>query len=1058
MSTVHNLDLQEGERLGLIGPDGQVLATTLPQDNPFGWQSDFVGPGIEGEIEAVLEYDGELIIAGRNNLSAGSISNAAILAWDGEAWRRLGTERFGSDFATIISELIIFQGELIAAGSFTRIGERTIQRIARWDGTQWHPLGSEESNGVGDDEASLVTALAIHEGELIVGGGFNTVNGEVANKLARWDGSQWATLGVGPNNGIRRSPGPARVVALASLGNELIVAGDFDFAGAVETSELARWNGASWQAIPESESFFDPSQSATAMTVFDQKVYIAGTYFWDHLVTWDGTSLESQPYSLCQGHPICDEDIEQLLVFDNELYGVGSFLYRNIPSDITRLSALARWTGSGWHFPSDNEGAYLSRPGKSATSYNNNLLVGGTFRSAGDLGLNGLAAFDGQSWQAIPEEGGNGVPNGTVMASVIWNGELVIGGSFRWAGPNRVNGLARWDGVSWHAFEGPSDIGVGYGEVLALQPLGQDLFVAGNFDEAGGIPSRNIARYNTAGWSAIDTGYVEQKTIETMTVWQNQLIAPLGDDSGSISSSVTEIAAFDGSNWTSLHPAGSAEYFSSTIHALDVYQGDIYAAGEFNSVDGKPIRHIARYTGSAWQALSSDQQPNYDVVALQVFNDDLWVGGSFSTIGELYFAYLARWNGNEWQAVRNDDRDRARLRSVNALSVWNDQIVAAGLFDTPLEERDKYLGRHTGNRWAFFEGPVRDTPNSIVQDIVRWNDRDLFVGDFTQAGGRPAWRIAEFSLEPATIEIDQVEILTDSWSPPNSAIVSATVTGLISSPDSGVVIISSDQNESCKTYSGDPVDEFSQTFMCQIDFEGGGPRTLTARFEASNTHSEDESESVSTNARWPTQIEFAPMIPADQQTVGQPFDIVVNFTGAGEPTGHIQIYSQFLETLCVITLPDDRCTAVRFYEGDIELQAVYAGDLLNQAASATAPYSLVRGDLVFSPQRIDFGDLAIGQTSDPRVLSVRNVSGARLTINSIGHPAPPFEELPLGSCRPLPLALEQGEECTLYYQFTPGSPAEDASFIIQSSAADAPHVVFLRGFGIDTIFEDAFRW
>ena len=68
------------------------------------------------------------------------------------------------------------------------------------------PWAAKSPTRVGDDEASLVTALAIHEGELIVGGGFNTVNGEVANKLARWDGSQWATLGVGPNNGIPSQP------------------------------------------------------------------------------------------------------------------------------------------------------------------------------------------------------------------------------------------------------------------------------------------------------------------------------------------------------------------------------------------------------------------------------------------------------------------------------------------------------------------------------------------------------------------------------------------------------------------------------------------------------------------------------------------------------------------------------------------------------------------------------------------------------------------------------------------------------------------------------------
>ena len=79
-----------------------------------------------------------------------------------------------------------------------------------------------------------------------------------------------------------------------------------------------------------------------------------------------------------------------------------------------------------------------------------------------------------------------------------------------------------------------------------------------------------------AGWSAIDTGYVEQKTIETMTVWQNQLIAPLGDDSGSISSSVTEIAAFDVQTG---HHSTRPDQPSTSVRRfmpLTFNQGDIY--------------------------------------------------------------------------------------------------------------------------------------------------------------------------------------------------------------------------------------------------------------------------------------------------------------------------------------------------------------------------------------------------------------------------------------------------------------------------------------------------
>ena len=62
------------------------------------------------------------------------------------------------------------------------------------------------------------------------------------------------------------------------------------------------------------------------------------------------------------------------------------------------------------------------------------------------------------------------------------------------------------------------------------------------------------------------------------------------------------IAAWDGKHW---HSFGSAitdsDFFE--VNALEVYQGDLYAAGWFDGVDGLPISHIARWDGTHWLAV-----------------------------------------------------------------------------------------------------------------------------------------------------------------------------------------------------------------------------------------------------------------------------------------------------------------------------------------------------------------------------------------------------------------------------------------------------------------------
>jgi len=99
------------------------------------------------DVFALVVYNGDLIAAGRFT-SAGGVAANSIARWDGATWRPLGTGMSGQlDFNCILS-LSVYNGELIAAGRFTGLGGApSTGGIGRWDGTTWRSLGSGLSGG-----------------------------------------------------------------------------------------------------------------------------------------------------------------------------------------------------------------------------------------------------------------------------------------------------------------------------------------------------------------------------------------------------------------------------------------------------------------------------------------------------------------------------------------------------------------------------------------------------------------------------------------------------------------------------------------------------------------------------------------------------------------------------------------------------------------------------------------------------------------------------------------------------------------------------------------------
>jgi hypothetical protein len=84
--------------------------------------------------------------------------------------------------------------------------------------------------------------------------------------------------------------------------------------------------------------------------------------------------------------------------------------------------------------------------------------------------------------------------------------------------------------------------------------------------------------------------------------------------------------------------------------------------------------HIARWDGSSWSALGSGV--SHPVNVLSVYDNELIAAGDFTTAGDMEANYIARWDGSSWLPLGSGMNDE-----VSALAVYNDELIAGGYFN-----------------------------------------------------------------------------------------------------------------------------------------------------------------------------------------------------------------------------------------------------------------------------------------------------------------------------------------------------------------------------------------
>jgi WD40 repeat protein len=700
------------------------------------WAAGFNYPGINrGVASLVFGPDGSLY-AGGEFTAAGAVAASRIARWDGAQWHPLGSGMAGGDYPSVWDLAFGPDGSLYAGGNFTTAGGVAANFIARWDGSQWQPLGS----GMAGGGYPYVRVLALGpDGSLYAGGSFQTAGGVTVNGIARWDGatSSWHPLGSGMGGDY------TNVYALAvGPDGSLYAGGDFSSAGGVAANSIARWDGSQWHPLGSGMGGEDyPSVSALAFGP-DGSLYAGGGFLTaggvaaNSIARWDGATSSWHPL----GNGMAGGGYPYVHVLalgpDGSLYAGGAFTTAGgVAADF-----IARWDGAQWH-PLGS--GMNSTVGTLAFGSDGSLYAGGWFTTAGEVDANHVARWDGAQWQLVFVCAGNGLGGGADALAVGPDSSLYAGGVFQTAGTVAADFIARWDGAtsSWQPVGSGTNSSV---NALAFGPDGS-LYAGGSFTAAGAVAASRIARWDgaTSSWHPLGSGMAggDYPWVWALAFGPDGSLYAGGNFTRAGGVTANSIARWDGSQW---RPLGSGMGGSVLALALGP-DGSLYAGGSFQTAGGITANNIARWDGatSSWHPLGGGMNSQVDALAVGP-DGSLYAGGNFTTAGGVTANGIARWDGvtSSWHPL-----GAGMNGQVDALAVGPDGSLYAGGYFTQ-------AGRVTANSIARWDGarsswhPLGSGMDDWVTALAVGVDGSLYVGGwFTIAGDKPSSHIAQWTGE-----------------------------------------------------------------------------------------------------------------------------------------------------------------------------------------------------------------------------------------------------------------------------------------------------------------------
>ena len=401
-----------------------------------------------------------------------------------------------------------------------------------------------------------------------------------------------------------------------------------------------------------------------------------------------------------------------------------------------------------------------------------NIYVGGVFDRVDGRPMENIAGYNVLAKRWFPLDSGI---QGTVNAIAKGPDGIYVGGSFSSAGSVAAASIARWDGGEWHELDG----GV-KGFVNAIAVMDSSVFVAGGFTQAGDTIVSNIARWrpDTTTWTRLSglfwimgqngepdnverlEGNGVDNVVRSLTVRGNELyvggtfLSAYPGDYTTSPVAVRYVARwyeFPGDpKYNTLTWSRLGQGVNGFVNAMEYYDGGVYAAGSFTRAEGQPADGIARWDGLRWYSLASGTGNN--IFALDAAEGDIWVGGVFNQPGEGKGNRLAYLNGSKWELVPGKFSG-----NVFSLAVHGDWVYVGGQFDGvgSLQSKNVVRWNRITNEWSTLGSkgsPLNPDGNDFVSEFAFDGDYVYLGGDFTTAGGIPAYSIVRWNSATDTWE------------------------------------------------------------------------------------------------------------------------------------------------------------------------------------------------------------------------------------------------------------------------------------------------------------------
>jgi PKD repeat protein len=329
------------------GSDTIIMNNYITIGNP---QVSSIGGGLNGGVHDLIVYNNELY-AGGGFTTAGGVSANRVAKWDGTNWHNLGT-----GVERVVVSFEIFNGELYAAADLY---------IYKWDGMNWSIIDSLSGGGW-----TWFNYIKVYNGELYIA---------KDSIVVKWDGTNMTTVGITSYTDYNDVTTGGEVYWLEVYNNELYAGGSFDSINGIGVDMVAKYDGTNWYPAGTEVDTTDNYRVVYVMQVYNNELYIGGFFSGvggipnaNTIAKWNGTNWSSVG-STVDVFDSTSWGLGGMGVWNNELYVSGNF-----------TGYIAKWNGNIWMpvEPGINEWA------NDFEIYNNELYAGGAFTHAGGILVN----------------------------------------------------------------------------------------------------------------------------------------------------------------------------------------------------------------------------------------------------------------------------------------------------------------------------------------------------------------------------------------------------------------------------------------------------------------------------------------------------------------------------------------------------------------------------------------------------------------------------------------------------------------------------------------------